>query len=110
MPDTTSCTFRHGVHLQPDGSHEVYNGLLKALPLRDFLDNHASTERVVSDAAGGAAGPEGLMEPQLHSLTADNLTDIDSGSDMWLVAFYTAQGELPGCSVLVVWGAIDSMV
>lgn len=83
------------VFLQPDGSHETYTGPLKALPLRGFLDSHASSEAVAGGTAGVAAGSEGLMEPVLHSLTSDNLTDMGSKDDMWLVAFYSVQGGLP---------------
>lgn len=79
--------------LQPDGTHEPYTGPLKAEPMRELLDIYASDPAARGAEDAPAAGEaDGLLEPVLHTLVADNLTEIDSKHDMWLVGFYTAQG------------------
>lgn len=81
---------------QADGSHESYAGALKATPLREFLDAYATKEaQPMNSGAADAdrASPERMGEVQLHSLDAGNLTDIVGHADMWLLAFYKAQGR-----------------
>eukprot|EP00878_Enallax_costatus_P011712 GHUV01012227.1.p1 GENE.GHUV01012227.1~~GHUV01012227.1.p1 ORF type:complete len:637 (+),score=223.38 GHUV01012227.1:909-2819(+) len=79
--------------VKPGSTHDPYIGPLNAEPLHEFLDTYASDAAPSAAETAAAGGAEGLLEPVLHSLVADNLTEINSNNDMWLVAFYSAQGE-----------------
>jgi hypothetical protein len=84
--------------MQTDGSHEMYSGPLKAVPMRAFLDAYALKEPLTQAAAqapgGGADGMPG--EVVLRTLDASNLTEVDRQDAMWLLAFYKAAGGFVG--------------
>ena len=102
-----------GLCFQPDGTDGVYDGPLKALPLREALDEVAAKEPVAEAqkeaTAAGAAGvdgsdqekkgaeerPKGVpsLEAEVHTLTVANLSGIDAGTGMWLIGFYSSAGE-----------------
>lgn len=79
--------------LQADGKAESYTGPLQAVPLREFLDQYATRQPLSTDSAVSEGAVASPLDPVLHSLTADNLTDIDDKDDMWLVAFYSPTGR-----------------
>jgi hypothetical protein len=90
--------------MQGDGSHQVYDGALKAPPLRAFLDGFAAKEGAGEDgaAAGGKQGSKdeepgipGLV-PQVNSLVVANLTTINAEEGMWLIGFYSSAGAATG--------------
>jgi hypothetical protein len=84
----------YALFTQTDGSHEIYSGPLKAVPMRAFLDSFALKEPLPETAGRRPmGGDDGMLgEVVLHPLVAANLTEIDSQDAMWLLAFYKAAG------------------
>jgi hypothetical protein len=97
---------------QSDGSAGEYEGALKALPLRDALDEVAAAEplpeaqrEAAAAAGGGGQGDQGKVEAEerpkglpglevgVHTLAVTNLSSIDEGAGMWLMGFYSSAGQ-----------------
>lgn len=78
----------------------MYGGSLKAPELRTYLDTWARPEPLPVDGSGPeAAAAAGVRDPlgqlatvTVHSLGPDNLTDIHSKDDMWLIGVYATKG------------------